>query len=229
MESEKALLEQMIKFDSFDKSEVAAWRLEAEKILKTNELYADNQNDIFGLRVHGRVKNFSHFDNVKAALRQIYEKKYGALIAPTQNLTKSAFVAMRFSEDMDSIYNDVYKPACEKLGLQVIRIDEQQFTGSIIDQIRKRISNAIFMVADLTHNCTGVYYEAGIAEGLRMCNHPIQIVFTCKKAEFEANKVHFDVQGDNILLYKNPDHLREMLSNRLQTLLKEDRINDECN
>lgn len=216
--SEQKLLERLLSFDSHDKGEVADWLLEAEEILKKYNLYDTNSYNLSGLETHGRNDFFSHFDNIKASLRQIYKKKYGSVQPPVQDVTQNVFVAMRFSSDLQSVYENGYKPVCERLGLNAVRIDEQHYTGSIIDQIRKYISNAIFMIADLTHNCSGVYYEAGIASGLRMCKHPIQIIWTCHKKEFDKDGVHFDVRSDNILLYDDIDDLKERLSKRLQAL-----------
>lgn len=219
--SERELLEQLLSFDSYDKGEVADWRLDAEDILKENGLYAENKHDLSGLKSHGRIESFAHFDNVKAALRQLYKKKYGFVRPPVQDLTRNVFVAMRFSDDLQPIYKDVYKPVCKSFGLNPVRIDEQHFTGSIIEQIRKYISNALFMIADLTHNCSGVYYEAGIADGLHMCNHPIQIIWTCRKIEFDTDGVHFDVRADNILIYEDMYDLENLLSDRVRALLEQ--------
>ena len=226
--SERELLEQLLSFDSYDKGEVADWRLDAEDILKKNGLYAENERDLFGLKSHGRIKEFAHFDNVKAALRQFYKKQYGSVRPPVQDLARNVFVAMRFSDDLQPIYEDVYKSVCKSFGLNPVRIDEQHFTGSIIDHIRTYISRAVFMIADLTHNCPGVYYEAGIADGLGICQHPIKIIWTCREKEFKTESVHFDVHMDNILIYKNKSDLERCLSERLEALLKEGAISERC-
>mgnify|MGYP001774746264 CR=1 FL=1 len=226
--SERNLLERLLAFDSYDKSEVAGWRLDAEDILRNHGLYDENETDFSGLKFHGRVESFSHFDNIKAALQQLYKKKYGQIIPPVENLTQSVFIAMRFSKDMKPIYTNVYKPICDKFGLEAVRIDDQHFTGSIIDHIRTYISRAVFMIADLTHNCPGVYYEAGIADGLGICQHPIKIIWTCREKEFKTERVHFDVHMDNILIYKNKSDLERRLSERLEALLKEGVTGERC-
>ena len=50
------------------------------------------------------------------------------------------------------------------------------------------------MIADLTGNRGGVYYEAGFAEGLG-----IPVILTCK--ENEIDNVHFDLKQKNILIW----------------------------
>ena len=100
-----------------------------------------------------------------------------------------------------------------------MRIDEKDFTGSIISEITSEISDSVAIIADLTGNRGGVYYEAGVARGLQLCNHPIKLLLTCKQDFFNKEKVHFDVSGDNILLYNDTNDLIEKLNKRLQTVL----------
>ena len=69
----------------------------------------------------------------------------------------------------------------------------------------------------------GVYYEAGIARGLQLCNHPIKLVLTCKRDFFETERVHFDVSGDNIILYENISDLKDKLYSRLQAVLTKEK------
>src|SRR5258707_1176980 len=44
-----------------------------------------------------------------------------------------------------------------------------------------------FVVADLTHDNNGAYFEAGFAEGIGL-----PVVYTCEREKFEAKKTHFD-------------------------------------
>ncbi len=67
-----------------------------------------------------------------------------------------------------------------------------------MDRILARIRESRFVIADLTHNRGGVYYEAGFAEGLG-----IPVIYTCDAdcLDPEAPKekrVHFDCQHLNI-------------------------------
>lgn len=100
-----------------------------------------------------------------------------------------------------------------------MRIDEKDYTGLIINEITSEISDSVALIADLTGNRGGVYYEAGIARGLQLCNHPIKLILTCKQEFFDKEKVHFDVSGDNILLYTDVNDLSGKLEKRLKTVL----------
>ncbi len=109
----------------------------------------------------------------------------------------------------------------QKYNFSVMRIDKKIFTGSIINEITDEITNSIALIADLTGNRGGVYYEAGIARGLQLCNHPIKLILTCNKEYFEKEKVHFDVSGDNIILYDNGNDLKVKLSTAFSELFRE--------
>mgnify|MGYP000900291507 FL=1 len=92
----------------------------------------------------------------------------------------------------------------------------------IIEEITAEITDSVALIADLTGNRGGVYYEAGIARGLQLCNHPIKLILTCKRIFFDTEKVHFDVSGDNILLYENDVDLSQKLLKRLEAILNEE-------
>lgn len=154
-----------------------------------------------------------------ALLRQLYKKKYDKVSIPPITKRNQIFVAMMFSGETVSTYEQVYKPVIQMLNYSAMRIDEKQFNGSIIGEITTEITDSVALIADLTGNRGGVYYEAGIARGLQLCNHPIKLILTCKRSFFDDKKVHFDVSGDNIVLYDSDEDLRQKLLKRLQVVL----------
>lgn len=84
---------------------------------------------------------------------------------------------------------------------------------------RKGAFDSIAVIADLTGNRGGVYYEAGIARGLQLCNHPLKLILTCQKDFFDKESVHFDLRGNNIVLYQDIKDLKEKLSDKLKNIL----------
>lgn len=152
-------------------------------------------------------------------MRQLYKRKYDKVSIPPITKRNQIFVAMMFSEETRSTYEQVYKSVIQSLNYTAMRIDEKQFNGSIIGEITAEITDSVALIADLTGNRGGVYYEAGIARGLQLCNHPIKLILTCKQNFFENERVHFDVSGDNIVLYEDDDDLKQKLEKRLQSIL----------
>lgn len=124
------------------------------------------------------------------------------------------FVAMWFADEMTEVFNNAIKPACLVAGYDARIVSIEQFNGDIIDQILAGIRNSHFVIADLTGDRGGVYYEAGFAKGLGK-----EVILTCREDWFnhpEINrKVHFDVNHNNIIVWKEIDELRQRLQDRI--------------
>ena len=66
-------------------------------------------------------------------------------------------------------------------------MDDEPRAGLIDDKLRVEIQASDFIIADLTHDNLGAYWEAGYAEGLGK-----PVIYTCEKEKFETEKTHFD-------------------------------------
>ena len=214
--NEKEALKKLI--DNPKQPNVSEWVYEVETFLNdTSNMSKEAQELIDRIKFHGDISSFC--GNLIALLHQLYKKKYDIISIPPFTKRNQIFVAMMFSNETRIFYENAYKPVIQALNYSVMRIDEKEYTGSIISEIQKEITDSVALIADLTGNRGGVYYEAGIARGLQLCNHPIKLILTCKRDFFNNEKVHFDVSGDNILLYENDADLNNKLSTRLQAVL----------
>lgn len=214
--NEKERLKKLI--DNPKQPNVSEWVYEVEAFLDDTKVVNEEAWILIdGIKKQGDA--FHRCENLVALLRQQYKKKYDKITIPPISKRNQIFVAMMFSEETASTYEEVYKPVIQSLNFTAMRIDEKQFNGSIIGEITAEITDSIALIADLTGNRGGVYYEAGIARGLQLCNHPIKLILTCRRDFFDTERVHFDVSGDNIVLYENDFDLKNKLSMRLQTVL----------
>jgi hypothetical protein len=137
-----------------------------------------------------------------------------------------AFMAMPFNNpELDRIYEDCFKPAVGLTGFELRRVDEQQPAGLIDDQLRVRIRSSRFVVAELTTENRGVYWEAGFAEGLER-----DVIYTLKKSELASLQTHFDT-NHHLTVQWEPDKLgdaAEKLKAAIRaTLLFEAKQSDE--
>lgn len=200
------------------KPSASEWVYEVEAFLQdTNDINKESKDLIDKIKFHGDKLNYC--ENLVALLRQLYKKKFDCISIPPITKRNQIFIAMMFSDDTNIFYENAYKPIIQSLNYSVMRIDEKEYTGSIIGEIQAEINNSIMLIADLTGNRGGVYYEAGIARGLQLCNHPIKLLLTCKRDFFDKQKVHFDVSGDNILLYNDVEDLKSKLQSRIIAIL----------
>jgi hypothetical protein len=107
-----------------------------------------------------------------------------------RSISRIAFMAMPFGrEDLDQIYRDHFQRAVADTGFTLKRLDENQPAGLIDDRLRVEIRQCRFLIADLTHNNAGAYWEAGYAEGLGK-----PVIYTCERSVFDDKKTgtHFD-------------------------------------
>lgn len=99
-----------------------------------------------------------------------------------------AFMAMQYGDDkLDEIVEQIFKPSVKQTGFDLIRLNDVPCAGLIDDRLRVEIQKASFVIADLTHDNHGAYWEAGYAEGLGK-----PVIYTCEKAKFNEKKTHFD-------------------------------------
>lgn len=201
-----------LSFLTMNKQGISDWVFEVEDYLReNNQLSSDSIKWIANVKRYGF--DFSDGYNLIS-----YLKTLGPSIRiPEITERNKIFVAMWFDKEMEKYYLDGYRVVSHDNNYSCSRIDEKQYDGSIIEQIKTEISNSAILIADLTGNRGGVYYEAGIAKGLSMCGHPIRLILTCRSDYFHSdNKPHFDVSGDNIIIYSDVDDLKSKLDIRIR-------------
>lgn len=101
---------------------------------------------------------------------------------------RKAFMAMEFNNKiLDKVYEHIFKPCVMQTGFELIRLDDAPLAGLIDNRLREEIKASDFIIADLSNDNSGAYWEAGYAEGLGKV-----VIYTCEKGEFESKKTHFD-------------------------------------
>lgn len=102
--------------------------------------------------------------------------------------SRGVLMAMQFNDpDLDSVVEKAFRPAVKRAGFELRLITDCQPAGLIDDQLRVALRTSRFVIADLTHNNRGAYWEAGFAEGL---GRPV--IYTCREKEWHDQKTHFD-------------------------------------
>ena len=147
--------------------------------------------------------------------------QYAEELKKTESNSNSAFVAMWFSDEVRDAYESGIKAAieAEQCGkFKAFRVDNLEHNNDVTDEIIAGIKEARFVVADLTGNRSGVYYEAGFAKGLGK-----EVILTCRKDWFDGDddsrKVHFDVNHLSIIVWETPEELKTKLINRIRATI----------
>ena len=144
---------------------------------------------------------------------------YSHIAEQAANFNSSqAFIAMWFGESMDDAFEHGIRPAVQDAGYEALRIDRKEHINKIDDEIIAEVRRSRFLVADFTHGEDGarggVYYEAGFAHGLNL-----PVIFTCR--EDFVDKLHFDTNHYNHVVWTEPLDLREKLKNRILAAIGE--------
>jgi hypothetical protein len=111
-----------------------------------------------------------------------------------QGVAPRIFVIMPFTEPFDSLYHDVIFPVADKLGFEIIRVDEIPGPGIILDDIQTQIEQAHAVVAEISTHNPNVFYELGYAHALRK-----PAVLLVRRDE--GGKMPFDVRGYRAIFY----------------------------
>jgi hypothetical protein len=122
------------------------------------------------------------------------------------------FVAMPFAEEMDDVFHYGIQGAVNSAGLLCERADLSTFTGDVMDWVKRRISSATLVIADLSSANPNVYLEVGYAWGCR-----VPTVLLAR----DATDLKFDVKSQRCVLYKSIKSLEDALSRELQGLQRQ--------
>ena len=112
------------------------------------------------------------------------------------------FIAMEFGDDaLDSFVDEIVKPAVETaFGNKLVDMRDVATAGIIDNIMRMRIREARFVIADLTHDNQGAYWEAGYAEGLGK-----PVIYICNRTKFDSEGTHFDTNHCTTVLWSRDD------------------------
>lgn len=105
-----------------------------------------------------------------------------------------AFIASKYDESTNAFLDKYVVTAIENAGYNAKLMRTHKHTNIIDDEMLSLIRKSKFIIADLTFNSKGAYYEAGFAHGFGL-----PVIFTCEDGYFKnrgkikANSIHFDV------------------------------------
>ena len=155
-------------------------------------------------------------ENTRVFLTPDAYTKVDELRSGSQTQFQQAFLICRFTEEIDGIYDEVYKLLGDELKCPIQRIKDIHHVDKIDDRICEEIRRANIVVVDLTDENFNVAFEAGFALAL---NKPIVWV---KRKEAGGVKLRFDIYTHNCLEWEptNLAQFRQDLKFRLLAALQ---------
>jgi hypothetical protein len=134
--------------------------------------------------------------------------------------SRKAFMAMKYDDpSADAIFRDHFKPAVAQAGFELQRLDVRPIAGLIDHRLEVEIRASRFLVADLTHENAGAYWEAGFAAGLGK-----HVFYTCEKEKFSKAKTHFDTNHHFTIVWvgASPEVAANQLKDAIRATLPAD-------
>jgi hypothetical protein len=111
--------------------------------------------------------------------------------------SRRIFLALAFGHDeLDNFIEKHLRPAVKDTGFDLFRLNDETPAGSITNRMRVEIRNSRLLIAEVSHNNTGAYWEAGFAEGL---GRPV--IYICQDEQGGAASLHFDVRQQQAVIY----------------------------
>lgn len=146
--------------------------------------------------------------SVANAERVLDDEYRAAAHDPTK--PKKLFVVMPFAPEFEDVYILGIREVAERLSLTVERADDIEHNENILETIQAGIRYCDAVVADASTANPNVFYEIGYAHGVDR-----QTILVCRKGD----KIPFDIQAKNLILYSSIVDLRERLGRRLRETL----------
>lgn len=133
------------------------------------------------------------------------------------------FIAMWFNDEVKAASEAIHK-AITVAGYEPVRVDRIEHNNRIDDEIIARIRGSKFLVADLTGQRGGVYFEAGFALGFGL-----PVIWLVREDGLET--VHFDNRQYNFIVWRPDalDDLEQRLRNRIEATLGRGPFQDKAN
>src|SRR6266568_1045740 len=171
-------------------------------------LFVKSANDANGFLVQARGLGYMD-PRIDAHVLTVRGWERVEELRKTQPNSRQAFVAMWFDPQMEDAFEQGLKAGIEKSGYySAMRMLSLEHNDRIDDRIVAEIRRSGLVVADLTGDRGGVYFEAGFAKGLG-----IPVIWSCKNDWFD--KVHFDANHYNFIIWESLEDLAEKVHNRI--------------
>lgn len=124
------------------------------------------------------------------------------------------FIVMSFSGDpiIESYYEEGVKPTVERCGLKCIRVDHENFDGTITEYIKSGITNAAIVIVDTTEDKPNCYFEAGYA----VAKNKNIIWMRLNAPSMTKTEIQFDVKDYPYILYRTIGDLRNKLESKIR-------------
>lgn len=112
------------------------------------------------------------------------------------------FMAMKFGDpELETLVTNLKSCVKEAIGCDLVDLRDVSLAGVIDNILAMHIRGAKFVVADLSHDNLGAYWEAGFAEGALK-----PVLYICKEEKFDSlSSTHFDTNHRTTVKWRDTE------------------------
>jgi predicted Rossmann-fold nucleotide-binding protein len=132
----------------------------------------------------------------------------------TRALGPRCFVAMSFADHPLANAFGAIRAVAEGKGYQVIRVDQEAFTGNIVEAIWDSIRDCDVAIGDLSGHKPNVYYEIGVCHALKKKT----VLVVHSRDGTVPSDIPFDIRMQRVLPYDTVESLRAQLKDYLSPI-----------
>ena len=165
-------------------------------------------------KLHDFMVNHATQDQLKMIADICKKQIQVPVVDYTDDAAGQVFVSMPMNEEkcncVSMIRNGIKKPLLETDN-EPYFLDKDCHSENIYNVMLEHIHNCKFLIADLTTQNLGVYYEAGYAKALGKT-----VIFTCRDTDFKNR--HFDIQQIQTISWHDESDLSRLLAEQICSL-----------
>lgn len=188
--------------------DVLAWfNISSERFIGVGSVVHANNLE----KLHDFMINNATDDQLKVIANICKKNIEVPVVDYTDDAAGQVFVSMPMNEqkcDCVSVIRVGIRTALTNTGNEPYFLDKDFHSENIYNVMMEHIHNCKFLVADLTTQNLGVYYEAGYAKALGKT-----VIFTCKDTDFE--NIHFDIKQVQTICWHDESDLSEKLAEQI--------------
>lgn len=161
---------------------------------------------------HLLLKNINNFTPIiSQGISNSFFKNMGIDINSIAIEKDLVFCLTPFHKDFNETYINI-KEACNSIGLKCIKGDEDYIENNVLKYIIEKMMTARVVIANINGRNPNVFYELGIAHAI---GKPTILI---SKME-NTNKIPFDLQSNQLVLYRDYNELHKTLIKSLSQIL----------
>jgi hypothetical protein len=204
----------------FGTFQAANWARFAGKPILPFAIFGGASREVYGVEsrrfddVYAAFIERIAYDQVLKSMSTEWEQVARSAVSLAEKIvtTPSVFVVMSYAERGQ--YRDLYtsiKRVCDKYEYVARRVDEANLFKRIVPEIMRQLRQCAFVIADVTEPKPNVFYELGIAEGLRK-----DIILIAKK----DTKMPFDINDFPVIFWDSFTDFEDDLDARVKHIGK---------